>query len=223
MSDTPSWVFFGRPDSAINRGYDWLRRRVNARLVRFLAAHLLSARALTAGDRQGKRIRVLEAGSGTAYASSLFRRSLDVGPCVCLDIDERALREAKRRDPALPAVVGDLTRMPFAEGSFELVFNSSTVEHLSEPSLAVREMHRVCEEGGRVFVGVPYRYGPLVIQRLLRRTKLGEWLGPVFSRKALDGLLRGQGLTPVEHIRYFLRFFVGSVGVKQAAVQRSGR
>ena len=217
MSGSPSWVFFGRPDSAINRLYDRLRRRVNARLVRFLVAHLTSAPASSIGSGQERRTRVLEAGSGTAYASSLLGRYLGTGGCICLDIDEQALREARRRDPTLPAVVGDLAQMPFAEGSFALVFNSSTVEHLPKPSAAVREMHRVCRRGGFVFVGVPYRYGPLAIQRLIRRTRLGEWLGPVFGRKALEGLLRGQGLTPVQHIRYFLRFFVGTLGVKRTA------
>lgn len=216
MSQTPTWVFFGRSDSTMNRIYDWLRRRVNTRLVRFLIVHLRPACDSPDAEvpTESEPVFVLEAGSGTAYASSLLACSPHVDAAVCLDIDETALRQAKRRDSNLPAVVADLTNMPFREGVFSLVFNSSTVEHLPEPAAAVREMHRVCRHGGSVFVGVPYRYGPLAFQRLIARTRLGQWLGPVFSRRSLERMLQAEGLTPVRHICYFLRFFVGSVGIK---------
>lgn len=218
--DARSWIFFGSPNSAINRLYDWLRRGLNARLVRFLHEQLHCTKLPSPSVGVTEPVRTLEAGCGTAYASTLLAQSPGVDASVCLDIDEDALREAKRRDPSLPAVVGDLTQMPFAEGAFSLVFNSSTVEHLPDPSIAVAEMNRVCHADGHVFVGVPYRYGPLGFQPLIGRTKLGEWLGPVFSRASLERMLKEQGIKPIRHLRYFLRFFTGSVGTKQQASSR---
>jgi len=211
VSLSRSWQFVGRVNSRSYRLYDALRRRLNGRLVRFLAGQLPPR---TPRGPDADSVRVLEAGSGTAYASSLFRRAPGVRAAVCLDIDESALREARRRDPELLAVVGDMRRMPLKAGAFALVFNSSTVEHLEDPDAAVAEMHRVCGADGRVFVGVPYRYGPLAFQPLIRRTQIGEWLGPVFSPKALSDLLERAGLRPVASLRYFWNFFIGMVAAK---------
>jgi SAM-dependent methyltransferase len=104
--------------------------------------------------------------------------------------------------------------MPFAADTFSLVFNSSTIEHLDDPAHAVREMQRICRQEGRVFVGVPYRYGPLAFQPLIYSTVIGRWLGPVFSRRGLTELLTTSGLAPVASVRYFWNFFVGAVAVK---------
>jgi len=216
VSLTRSWQFIGGLNSPWYRMYDGLRRRLNKRLVDFLAARITSP-MVKQSDQGRVPPRVLEAGSGTAFALSLFRRRPHVGLCVALDIDETALREARKQDLSLSAVVADLRRMPFARESFSLVFNSSTIEHLDDPAAAVEEMQRTCRMDGCVFVGVPYRYGPLAFQPLIDGTTVGRWLGPVFSRKSLTALLRGCGLTPVTWMRYFLNFFVGAVAIKTEA------
>lgn len=211
MSLSRSWQFVGGLNSPWYRFYDWLRQGVNRRMVDFLSRHL---------SRSGLPDRascVLEAGSGPASASSMFARRSDVALAVCMDLDESAMREARRRDPAIPAVVGDLMAMPFADASFDLVFNSSTVEHLNEPERAVAEMGRVSNSGGRVFVGVPYLFGPLWFQPLIANTSVGVWLGTVFSRSSLDRMLSAAGLTPVRHLRYFWNMFVGAVATKSVA------
>ncbi|MCH7525899.1 MAG: class I SAM-dependent methyltransferase [Planctomycetes bacterium] len=159
----------------------------------------------------------MEAGSGTAFASSLFAECPKTFMSVCMDLDADALSEARRRDPALPAVVGDLMQMPFADGTFDLVFNSSTVEHMDDPVGVAGEMRRVCRDDGCVFVGVPYVWGPLGFQPIIRNTGVGVWLGRVFSRSSLDRFLREAGLTPVAHRRYFWNFFVGAVATKRLA------
>jgi SAM-dependent methyltransferase len=185
-----------------NRAYEWLRRRVNARLVSFLNRFF---------SCDGP---VLEAGSGTAYAASLMARRADHRLSVCMDRDIEALVVATRRDASLRAVVGDLNQMPFADESFAMVFNSSTVEHLDEPSVAVAEMQRICANEGTVFVGVPYAWGPLWFQPLVGSTRVGVWLGRVFSRSGLDAMLTRCGLTPVSHTRYFWNFFIGAAARK---------
>jgi len=210
------WRFAGGIGSPPNRIYDWLRQGVNRRLVAFLCRQLASVdRTADAGTPTS--VRVLEAGSGTAFAASLVARQPGVSKSVCMDLDISALVEARERDPQLAVVVGDLMRMPFSKGSFALVFNNSTVEHLADPAGAVGEMRRVCHDTGRVFVGLPYLWGPLIIQRLIRRTALGVWLGSVFSRSSLDRLLRSAGLVPLTHRRYFWNFFIGAVAAKSGA------
>ncbi len=197
-----TWRLDDNEKSAWNRTYEFLRRRVNTRLVAFLE------RNTCAGD-------TLEAGSGTAYAASLIARHRGVRLSVCMDLDHDALVVARNRDPSLAAVVGDLRCMPFADDSFSLVYNSSTVEHLPKPENAVTEMARVCKTSGHVFVGVPYVAGPLFFQPIVAQTTFGKWLGTVFTRGRLENMLRVSGLTPVSHIRYFLRFFIGSLATKR--------
>jgi len=206
MTACESWSMRGGLQTPWYRLFDRLRRRVNRTLVNFLTRHLHDS------DIQSTaRTRTLEAGSGPGFATSLLTQRPDITLAVCLDIDVNALREARRRDPELPVVVGDINRMPFADGVFDVVFNSSTVEHLDEPLAAVREMHRVCHPAGRVFVGVPYLWGPLGFQPLIAATAVGVWIGRVFARRSLDRLLVAAGLTPICHLRYFGNFFLGAV------------
>lgn len=172
-------------------------------------ASCLQTTRAASGTQKAGDLRTIEAGSGPAFASSLLRRSPGVSLAVCLDIDRAALAEARRRDPSLAAVVGDLRRPPFRDGAFSLVFNNSTVEHLDEPLTAVREMRRICHDDGIVYVGVPYAWGPLFFQPLLRRTRIGVWLGPVFTKASLERLIRQAGLRPLRFRTFFWRFFVG--------------
>ena len=89
--------------------YEALRRRVNGRLV----AYLSERTSLHAGHL------VLEAGCGTAVASSMLARRAQV-ISVALDADVSALREARKRDPSLRTVAGDLLALPFRTAVFVL-------------------------------------------------------------------------------------------------------
>ncbi len=219
MSLARSWQFIGGVGSRPYRFFDALRRGLNRRLVAYMLARCATSGARDANpDHSPKRAgrRVLEAGSGTAFATSLLADDPCTRAAVCLDMDADALRIARQRDRRILAVVGDLRRLPFADGVFDLTFSSSTLEHLEEPVTALREMTRVCHREGRVFAGVPYAFGPLAFQPLIRRTHWGVWIGPVFSRRTLDELMRKAGLCPLGHCRYFWRFFIGAMGAKQA-------
>lgn len=222
MSLTRSWRFIGSVGSPYYRVFDRLRRHVNTRLVAFLSGHLSGPKNGQGGRNPGAPTRVLEAGSGPGFASSLFAQRPDVATSICMDLDPAALMEARKRDASLPVVAGDLMQMPFSDNAFAMVFNSSTVEHLRDPAGAVREMQRVCDNHGRVFVGVPYLWGPLGIQPLIRSTRVGIWLGKVFSQASLDRLLSSGGLTPVAHLRYFWNFFIGAVAVKRVVKHDGG-
>lgn len=207
MADVDHSWRLGKAGSPIYRLYDRLRGGVNHGLVRYLTASL-GRLGLPDG------VRVLEAGSGPAFASSLLARASAFGMSAALDYDPAALGEGRRRDPALRAVAGDLMRLPFADASFDLVWNSSTLEHLPDRDGALREMVRITKPGGGVFIGVPYAYGPLGVQRTIPNTKAGAWIGTVFTRAALDTFVLRAGLIPIDHRVYFYRFFMGVLARK---------
>jgi SAM-dependent methyltransferase len=60
-----------------------------------------------------------------------------------------------RRTSNIPAVVGDLTRMPFRDGAFEAMTTGETLEHLDDDAAAAREIGRVLRDDGRVIATVP--------------------------------------------------------------------
>jgi len=194
----------GSPGSLSYRFYDALRKRLNLKLVQYLLT-----RAMTADDN-----RVLEAGSGPAFASSILAADPRVAMSIAVDFDLEALQEARRRDPALMLVLADVQMLPFRTGSLDLTWNSSTVEHLPDPATALAEMQRVTRKSGTVFVGVPNRYGPLGFEQWIRDTAAGIWIGKTYSLTELKDMSIRAGLRPKDSLYYFFRFFVGVLAEK---------
>ncbi|HSP16437.1 MAG TPA: class I SAM-dependent methyltransferase [Thermoanaerobaculia bacterium] len=60
-----------------------------------------------------------------------------------------------RRTSGLPAIVGDLTKMPFRGGAFDAVTTGETLEHLDDDRAAAGEIGRVIRSGGTVIATVP--------------------------------------------------------------------
>jgi SAM-dependent methyltransferase len=199
-----SWQMAGGPGHPLYEFYDWLRRGLNQRITSRLAR--------LGVDRPGV---VVEAGSGTGYASGLFAHEANVTLSVAVDYDFEALVEGRRDNPALCAVVADVHHLPFKTGSVQLVWNSSTIEHLDDQRAVTAEMARIVRPAGRIFIGVPYKWGPLFFQRWLPNTALGIWLGTVYARQDIESWQRAASCEPFDSWRYFLWFFVGVIGVKK--------
>jgi SAM-dependent methyltransferase len=56
-------------------------------------------------------------------------------------------------------VVGDIHGLPFADGSFDAVFCTGTLEHITDPFRAIQELRRVLRPGGILYVDVPFMQG----------------------------------------------------------------
>ena len=186
------------------RAYDATRRRLNRRLVRFLV------------ERGFARDVIVEVPSGPGSGSCALARCGRVKLSLAVDIDLEALREGRRQDPALRSVVADVYALPFRTGSIDGVWSSSSVEHLERVDLALSEMHRVLRFGGRVFVGVPYRFGPLGFQPCIARSAAGAWIGRVFGRSELRRVVGERGFDVLGTMTYFFGTFVGVLAAKRA-------
>jgi len=57
-----------------------------------------------------------------------------------------------------PAVVGDAHRLPFRNGTYDLVLATQLLEHCHTPAEVVAEVHRVLRPGGRFVCSVPFIY-----------------------------------------------------------------
>ena len=79
-----------------------------------------------------------------------------------LDMSDGLIRLARRDNPEIEFVVGDVEKMPFDSESLDGVFLSGILHHLPDPSTCAREVRRVLKPGG-VFVAFdPNRKNPFM-------------------------------------------------------------
>lgn len=94
-----------------------------------------------------------------------------------------------KRTSAIPAVVGDMTRMPFRDGAFDGVTTGETLEHLDDDHAAAREIARVLGDGGSCIATVPALESLWTASDVYfehRRRYSRAQLGTMFSDAGLD-------------------------------------
>ena len=113
----------------------------------------------------------------SAQEASLLGRATHV---VGVDVD---LPSLKTHRTIRRLVNGDVGRLPFADGSFDLVTCNMVMEHLDEPAFQLREIRRVLKPGGRLLFHTPNAHGyAVVLARVL----------PAFARAGLIRWLEGR-------------------------------
>ena len=185
--------------------YRRLKLGLNQGLIQFFGQEV-------ARDRRG--LKVLELACGSGYGAHLLAAEPWVRLSVAQDISRLLYDQAAQNDFAAAFVQGDLFAAPFAPASFDLVWNSSALEHLPDPPAALAAMVEMTKPGGQVFVGVPYLAGPLALYYLAPTPGLRQWLGRPYRRRELESMFASCGLEPQAGLVYFLRMFVGLLGRK---------
>lgn len=156
---------------------------------------------LAVTDLKGKRI--LEIGAGTGRDSfPLVERGAIV---YQLDYAEGSLRILKRLAAGAGYDViilgGDTFRLPFRDGSFDVVFHQGLLEHFRKPQAQalLEENIRVIKRGGYLLVDVPQRYHPYTLAKHLL-IAVNRWFAGwerSFSTPELHTVFRSLGLVPV--------------------------
>ena len=98
---------------------------------------------------------ILDVGCGpgtiTADLAALAAPGRVVGVDAAADVLAEARTAAERRGVTnVSFEVGDVYRLAFGDGSFDVVHAHQVLQHLSDPVAALREMRRVCRAGGVV-------------------------------------------------------------------------
>lgn len=97
-------------------------------------------------------MRLLDAGCGSGlFAELAAQGGADV---IGLDAAPGLVEYARRRRPAAGYVVGDLERMPFGDGAFDVVTAFNSVLYAADPRRALAEIARVTALSGRAVVTV---------------------------------------------------------------------
>jgi SAM-dependent methyltransferase len=125
-----------------------------------------------------------------------------------IDVSPLAVQAAAGRHPALDAHEADVRALPFADGSFDTVVSTSTLDHfasLTDVARALRELRRVLAPGGELLLTLDNGANPVVAARavlphaLLRRLRLAPYrAGATCGPERLAALVRGAGFELVE-------------------------
>jgi ubiquinone/menaquinone biosynthesis C-methylase UbiE len=159
-----------------SRLYDVLARRVLRGLYRRIAADIALAAPLDGT--------VLDVGTGPGVLLAEIARARPDLHVTGIDLSEDMVAAAGRNTREFAGRVrvqaGDVTGLPFADGTFDLIVTSFSLHHWDDIDAAVPELARVLRPGGRLYV-YDFRRAPF------------EILDTAAGRK---GLLAGE---PVQH------------------------
>ena len=104
---------------------------------------------------------MLDVGCGTGQSQRIYRDR--AGLYVGVDLSLGALRLAQGRFDATGWMQADALRLPFAEGSFDVVAFSSVLHHIGDRGAALAEARRVLKPGGWVFAFDPNLLHPAML------------------------------------------------------------
>jgi len=100
--------------------------------------------------------RVLDVGGGPGYFADAFEAA--GAWYVPVEYDHGEL--SARGDVSRRSVMADGARLPFADGTFDVVYSSNVLEHVPDRGAMVREMVRVARPGGVVLAAYTVWFGP---------------------------------------------------------------
>lgn len=118
--------------------------------------------------RTSGRARVLELGCGTGH---VLKHLVQYCETWGLDVSPEAVRRARSVAPAARLLRARGEALPFQNASFDAALARHVLEHLSEPDLAIRELHRVLRPGGLLLAAMP---NPTCVGRSMKGTR---WYG----------------------------------------------
>jgi len=136
-----------RPDIYLHGHHDSVLRSHRWRTPENSAAYLLARLPRTAS--------VLDVGCGPGTITAGLAALVDAGSVVGIDAAGDVLAGARREADSrglsnVRFEVGDVYRLGFGTGSFDVVHAHQVLQHLSDPVAALREMGRVFRDGGLV-------------------------------------------------------------------------
>jgi SAM-dependent methyltransferase len=124
---------------------------------------------------------ILDVGAGAGIVKAMNFRGIARRVCG-VDLDPRV-----ERNPFLDeGRVANAGRLPYPDGSFDLVFSDNVIEHLEDPEAAFREVFRVLRPGGRFLFKTPNRNHYVALIARLTPHRFHQWVNRRRGRAEVD-------------------------------------
>ena len=152
--------------------------------------------------KTGRR-RVLDCGCGSGVQSKLlFKKGLEV---VGLDLSPRMINEAKKRVPEAKFVVGDMTKMELAMGSFAGVYARASLLHIPKRLVAkvLRSIHKILKSNGIFYLAVKEGKGESEVEDERHGRKVKRFFS-FFQKQEIIDLLENAGFR-IEDLTFYQR------------------
>jgi SAM-dependent methyltransferase len=128
------------------------------------------------GDLHQMKGELLDVGCGYSPYKNLFlSKNSQVKKYIGLDLEDHRSYDNK------PDLTWDAKKIPVADSTMGTVIATEVLEHSPTPVELLREIHRVLEKNGKVFITVPffwmlhevphdeYRYTPFALERMMKQ------------------------------------------------------
>ncbi len=174
---------------------------------------------------------VLELGCGTGFFLLNLKLAGVVEHGHVTDLSpgmvEVAQRNASRLGFEVEGRVADAERIPYDDGTFDLVVGHAVLHHIPDVEQSLREVLRVLKPGGRfVFAGEPTRWGDYVARRLsrtvwwatMRATRISALAGWRRPQADLDESSRAAALESVVDLHTFVPGHLHRTALRAGAV-----
>ena len=113
-------------------------------------------RDIVAGLSIEPRAAVLDVGCGTGVLFPMLLEKVGRdGHIIALDISGKMLKHAKTKGHPVTVIQGDAQRLPFPDETFDWVVCNAVFPHFSDKLVALREVHRVLKDEGRLVICHP--------------------------------------------------------------------
>ncbi|MBO7438284.1 MAG: methyltransferase domain-containing protein [Bacteroidales bacterium] len=125
--------------------YDFVENTFNGKVNRDIAQYV--ANQMTDDDN------VLECACGTGMFSLPIAKRCN--RLIATDFADKMLRQARKKCKDLPNVLfelADITKLQYADETFDKVVAANVIHLLDNPSAAMAELMRVCKKGGVVII-----------------------------------------------------------------------
>jgi SAM-dependent methyltransferase len=156
-----------------------------ARWTEALRAHVYRQIAI------GTRRRALDVGCGGGWLVAELAGKVREAAVGC-DIDPAMIQASREKFPQLEFVASDPARLPFADGSFDLVVCHFTLLWAADPVALLAEMKRVAAAGGAIAAlaepdwGGYLEWPDLGLRDLISAALAAEGADPTAGRKLVD-------------------------------------
>jgi SAM-dependent methyltransferase len=155
-SSQPRRRSFGEYRNFIRDHYDGLPGALTAVTGLVTGHEALAGRLIRPGafDVRGCK-HILDAACGNGrYSKFLLRHADPDAVLTAFDLSPRMLHRAQVRlnNPRVSHAVADLTKLPYADASFDAVVCGWVLEHLPDPAPGLRELARVLQLGGKLLL-----------------------------------------------------------------------